>query len=401
MKLSMIVIELIVFSYFLYVVVYTLVFSVAGVFLSRKTIQPSAGPDLPRVAVLIPAYREDAVIVSSATRALHQRYPHENYEVIVIADSLQSATLTQLHQLPVKVVEVTFSQSTKVKALQAAIRSLSRNYDLVVILDADNVMENDFLSKIAAAFLSGHLALQGRRTAKNSNTQLAVLDGLSEILNNHIYRAGSTVLGLSASLSGSGMAVAYSPFAEIIGEMEATGGFDRDMEVRLGKRGIKVRYIPDAMVYDEKVSRQEAFANQRRRWIASQYQYLAKNFGTGMRALFMGDFSLFNSAVLRNIQLPRVLNIGLLGVVSIVVTLLQGWLYLPVSVWWAMAGGLALALMLAVPFSFYNRKFFLALASLPRTFLTMFFLLFKLKGANRQFIHTPHEETETPNTPRG
>ncbi|MEZ4772659.1 MAG: glycosyltransferase [Bacteroidia bacterium] len=390
----MIVIELILLLYFLYVVFYTLVFSLAGVLHPPRINRPTTSERARKIAVLIPAYKEDAVIISSATRALHQSYSHEHYEVVVIADNLRPETMLQLRQLPIRLVEVSFEVSTKVKALRAGMAALTETYDLAVILDADNVMENDFLEKISASRDAGFSAIQGRRTAKNSNTKLAVLDGLSEMLNNHIYRQGSSALGLSASLSGSAMAFDYSLLAEVLADMDNTGGFDRDMEVRLGIRGVKVRYVRDAVVYDEKVAHQEAFANQRRRWIASQYQYLAKHFITGMKALFRGDFSLFNSAVFRNIQLPRVINIGLLGMVAMISIPLHPWLNLPVLTWWGLLALLGLALALAVPLSFYNRRFFQALITLPGTFFTMFTLLFKLKGANKQFIHTPHGETE-------
>ncbi|MDX2245399.1 MAG: glycosyltransferase family 2 protein [Bacteroidia bacterium] len=392
----MIVIELILLLYFLYVVFYTLIFSIAGVvrpygiFTTPKSASPS-------VAVIIPAYKEDTVIVSSAAKALHQGFPQKNYDVIIIADSLRQETLLQLRQLPVIVVEVSFDSSTKVKALRAGIAALERPYDIVVVLDADNVMENDFLEKVSVTWRRGILAIQGRRVAANNNTHLAVLDGLSEILNNHIYRKGSSALGLSASLSGSAMAFDFPLFEETLRDMDSTGGFDRDMEVRLGMRGIKVFYLAEAIVYDEKVSRQEVFANQRKRWIASQYQYLGKYFATGIKALFRRDFSLFNSSVLRNIQLPRVINIGLLGLIAVVSIPLQPWLNLSFYYWWILLLLLGFAMILAVPVSFYDRKFFQALGALPGTFFTMFTLLFRLKGANKQFIHTPHGEDQKEN----
>lgn len=395
----MIVIELILLLYFLYVVFYTLVFSLAGVLHPQRENPSMVSTTTRRIAILIPAYKEDNVILSSATRALHQSYSPKHYEVIVIADSLRNETLQQLRQLPIKVIEVSFETSTKVKALRAGLEALRDTYDLAVILDADNIMENDFLEKIAAARGAGFSAIQGRRVAKNANTQLAVLDGLSEMINNHIYREGSTALGLSASLSGSAMAFDYDLLVEVLSDMDTTGGFDRDMEVRLGIRGVKVRYVKSAVVYDEKVAHQEAFANQRRRWIASQYQYLARYFGTGMRALLRGDLSLFNSAVFRNIQLPRVINIGLLGLIALVAIPLQPWLFLPVYIWWGLLGLLGLALALAVPLSFYNRRFFHSLLTLPGTFFTMFSLMFKLKGANKKLFIPRTERRNTKQYP--
>jgi len=63
---------------------------------------------LRRMVVLNPAYKEDGVIVDVATDALHQDYPRDKYDVVVIADSLKPETVKKLQSIPVKVVEVKF-----------------------------------------------------------------------------------------------------------------------------------------------------------------------------------------------------------------------------------------------------------------------------------------------------
>lgn len=389
----MILPELILLIYFLYVVIYTLVFSIAGI-VNAHAAETENSQKYHKIAVLIPAYREDRVIVDTALKALEQSFPSGHYDVVVIADSLQEDTLAELKRLPLMVREVSFEQSTKVKALVAAMERIPQDYEIAVILDADNIMALDFLDKIHKTYAAGYHAIQGRRVAKNDNTKLAVLDGLSEILNNHIYREGSCGLGLSSSLIGSAMAFHFATLKHILSGMDAVGGFDRELEVKLILQGHKVRYINDALVYDEKVAKTQAFASQRKRWIASQYQYLAKYFRAGMGGLLRGNFTLFNSAVLRNIQLPRVINLGLLGFISLLAVFIRDFLYFPFWIWGLLLGALLFALVLAVPISFYNRKFFQALLSLPGTFLVMFSLLFRLKNANKEFIHTPHGDDD-------
>lgn len=70
---------------------------------------------------LIPAYKSDAVIVHAAQSALQQDYPQELHEVVVIADRLQPATLAQLRRMPIRVLEVSFENSSKAKALNFAV----------------------------------------------------------------------------------------------------------------------------------------------------------------------------------------------------------------------------------------------------------------------------------------
>ena len=113
-----------------------------------------------RYAIFLPAYKEDAVIVASAKEALAQNYAAADFDVVVIADSLKEETLAELRRLPIHTVEVSFENSTKSKALNAAMRYLEtqvahKQYDIALVLDADNVLEPQFLSKINAYFEAG------------------------------------------------------------------------------------------------------------------------------------------------------------------------------------------------------------------------------------------------------
>ena len=59
--------------------------------------------------------------------------------------------------------------------------------------------------------------------------------------------------------------------------------------------------------------------------------------------------------------------------------------------WLAVTVACYLGIIVAIPTSFYNGKLLEAMLKLPLIFFTMFLLLFKLKGANKKFIHTPHD----------
>ena len=388
----MFIIEIFLLSYFGYVSLYSFILSTAGLF--YKNLSPPDSRRFRKVAVLIPAYKEDDVITAVAKQALHQNYPSDRFDVVVIADSLRPATLVSLRDLPIKVIEVSFEKSTKVKALNRAMDSLGNDYDCALILDADNIMEEDFIRKINNLFELGYKAIQAKRDPKNENTSLALLDGLSETINNFILRQGNAALGLSASLNGSGMAFDYAICKEIIGKMDSIGGFDRELELRLLERGIKVYFERNIVVYDEKVANHLVFERQRKRWMSSHFFYLRAYFTEGWRRLFQGDLAYFNSAVLRNIQLPRLINLGLLSVTILASLSFTEHLIVSPLVWIALLGLNILAMVFAVPRRFYSLKLLKSVVLLPRIFIRMFLLLFKLKGANKSFIHTPHGRIE-------
>jgi cellulose synthase/poly-beta-1,6-N-acetylglucosamine synthase-like glycosyltransferase len=185
----------------------------------------------------------------------------------------------------------------------------------------------------------------------------------------------------------------FTLLKEKLSSMDSVGGFDRELEVILLLEGIKVGYLKSAIVYDEKVSQNKAFQNQRKRWISSQYFYLRKYFLSGTSALFKGNITFFNSAVLRNIQLPRLLNIGLLTTLTAILFLVREYLYLGYAIWIVLFTLNTISILIAIPREFYDRKLAIAILQLPLLFLNMFLLLFKLKGANKKFIHTPHGVT--------
>lgn len=388
----MYIIEFVLLSYFGYVSLYSFVLSVAG--LCYKPPRTRAARKLRRMAVLIPAYKEDGVITGVAEQALQQNYPADLFDVVVIADSLRPATLRNLRALPINVVEVSFEKSTKVKALNRAMQEIGDDYDCAIILDADNVMERDFVRKMNNLFEAGYRAVQARRDPKNDNTSLALLDGLSETINNFIYRQGNVALGWSSSLNGSGMMFHYRTLKETMARMNSIGGFDRELELRLLDQGLKVYFSRDTIVYDEKVANQQVFVHQRKRWISSHFFYLKKYFREGWRQLFRGNTAYFNSAVLRNIQLPRLINLGLLALTMLLSVIFSPYLYVHPLVWVALLAMNVIAMAFAVPRRLYSIRLVRSVVLLPRLFARMFLLLFKLRGANKSFIHTPHGRVE-------
>ncbi len=367
------------------VTVYLFFFAVAG---RLRSLPPVVSDHLiRRMAVLIPAYREDGVILESARQGLAQTYPAGAFDIVVIADSLQPGTVDALRSLPVHVVEVSFAQSTKAKALNVALQQLPDHYDVGVVLDADNLMASDFLLQLNAAFAQGWSVVQGHRVAKNTNTSVAVLDAISEEINNHIFRQGHRAVGLSAALIGSGMAFDYRLLKELMPSVQAVGGFDKEIEMRLLSRGVRFGYLPDALVYDEKVQNEAVFERQRTRWIAAQFKYLKLNAGPGLKALFAGNID-YADKVFQTVLPPRILLLGTLAI-GVLVSLLIGSQALLIGT----VGQLMLLLLtfyLSAPADLARKIGPAELLKLPLLFGRFIKSIYRMKTARNQFLHTPH-----------
>jgi len=382
------------FSYCGISVLYLFVFSLTGKLFYKKNMSVSVEP-IKRIGVLVPAYKEDGIILATARNLVQLNYPSELYDVFIIADSFQEETLKQLRELPLCVIEVSFDKSTKTKALNAGFSYIKKEYDIALICDADNILANDFLRILDHSFSNGARAVQGRRVAKNLDSSFAILDACSEAINNNIFRKGANALGLSSAVIGSGMAFEFEKIKNILGEIDAVGGFDKPLQLKIVEQGIKIQYLEEALIFDEKVDSSYAFKQQRKRWVSSQFIYLKKFFMPAVKQLAKGNLSYFNLAIANNLVLPRAFLLLILPALVVVTLFISpSWAMLFTAIWILYL----FSLFLALPAMLVNKDLFYAVFKLPKAIGAMIAALFEMKKANKTFIHTVHTKTEVTNT---
>ncbi|GAB4045350.1 glycosyltransferase [Spirosoma litoris] len=370
-------------------VLYWIVFAIAGrLGKADDTDQAQAPVFFRKIGVLIPAYKEDAVIIESVTENLKQIYPSDRFELIVIADSFLPQTLSRLAALPVKVLPVSFEVSTVAKAINSALNRLPiEEYDILVVSDADNHMAPDFLSRINTAFGQGWRAIQGHRVAKNINTSMAILDAISEEINNHIFRKATRVLGFSSATIGSGMAFEPAIMKAAMTTQHTMGGYDKELETNVVLNGHTIGYLEQAFIYDEKVAQRVVFENQRTRWIAAQWQFVKFYFWSGVKELFSGRFA-SGFKVIQAIILPKILLLGLL-IISCLFGILAGkallW-QIPVVLLLV----LIVSLVISVPTYLWKRLSMRELLLIPMVLLSFVRAVLNMRKAFKRFMHTPH-----------
>ena len=390
-------VELLIYFYLAINIFYFLLFAVASAFKQKE--KPLLTAINRKIAVLVPGYKEDAVILETARAAIAQNYPEDKFDVVIIADSYSDKTLDELKKVKVIVFPVDLGKErTKARALNLTMSQLTSDYEIALILDADNVIEPDFLRKINDEFNRGFRIVQGHRVAKNINNNMAILDAISEEVNNKLYRKGHRILGLPSGLIGSGMAFDYVLFKSIMKDINAVGGFDKELELKLTQMKYQIAYIENAFVFDEKVHQSKEFENQRKRWLSAQFVYLRKFFKPAVKSLLTDRNTFFIDKLFQMALLPRILLLGIITFIFLlnIIILLAGWssavsfLIVGWLGWTLLFTGVVLIFIFTIPAKFYNSKTLSALFSLPKTFIIMFLLLFKLKGANQKFIHTQH-----------
>lgn len=365
-------------------VIYLLLFALLSQRRKEKPYPPAH--QYHRILVLFPAYREDGVIVDSVRSFFDQDYPAERYHVTVISDGMKQETDEQLRLLSAEVLNAHFENSSKAAALNLAIAHQDPSaYDIVVIMDADNVTVPDFLRKINDAYDSGIKAVQAHRLAKEAGTDVAILDRVSEEINNSIFRQGHVQAGLSSALIGSGMAFDYEWFVGAIPKVTSAGE-DKELELLLLREEIFIEYLSEVFLYDEKISTASAYYRQRRRWIAAQFDLLGKGLRYLPQAIATGNLD-FCDKIFQWLLPPRIVLSAFPFLMGIITLFVHWTLSLK---WWLVVFLLLSAFSIAMPDELYNHSFRKALRKVPLLFLLTVINMFRTGGVNKKFIHTKH-----------
>ena len=381
------ILDLLLWAFMTISVAYITFYALVSLF-SRNGIKTVDVPESPESTflVLFPAYSEDRVIVGSVKKFLFQNYPQDKYHVAVISDHQQESTERLLSDLPVTLLRPVFEKSSKAKALQYAISEVSGQYDYVVVLDADNIVETDFLHRLNILLKEGYKAVQCHRCAKNSDSSVSVLDGVSEEINNTLFRKAHNLIGLSSALIGSGMCFDYSWFSSHVTKL-TTAGEDRELEVFLLREGIYIKYADDILVFDEKVSSADNFQRQRQRWMSAQVNCFLSMLRHLPEAVIRLNINYMDKTI-QQMLIPRsMLLLGLLFMSFLISIIAPCWSLK----WWSLLLLTCLSLFLAIPVRLRTKSVFSKVGTLLRLSIKMARNVRHIDHKNEDFIHTDHK----------
>ncbi len=318
-------------------VLYLGIFAIASLF--NKNIVVNKAKQQSRFVILIPAYQQDAVIEQAIISILGQTYPQRLFDVVVISDHQKEMTNMRLAQYPITLLTPDFAESTKAKSLQYAILNLPefKIYDIALILDADNIVGQDFLNKVNDAFeTAATKAIQLHRISRNRDTAVARMGSIFEEINNAIFRRGHINLGISAALAGSGTAYDFNWLKTNI--MKArTAGEDKELEALLLRQNIFIDYFDNILVYGEKKRTTLKMNEQHGRWALQQLQNIIRNIKFLPGAIFRKQYDLADK-IIQWLLVPRTSMVGII----ILMGLALPFIYLTLAIKWWILGSLAL-----------------------------------------------------------
>ena len=326
-------------------VLYLGIFSVLSLF--NRSSDSTTSKIQRRFCILIPAYKQDAVIEHTVLSILGQSYPQRLFDVTVISDHQNEITNMRLAQYPITLLTPNFVESSKAKSLQYAILNLPefKIYDVVIILDADNIVDPEFLSNMNDAYESSATkAIQVHKVSRNRDTAAARMDAIFEEINNNIFRKGHINAGLSASLAGSGSAFDFNWFKTNVMKAK-TAGEDKELEALLLRQQIYIDYFDNILVYAKKKRTTTTLNEQRGRWVARQFQNLLRNIKFLPGAIFNKQYDLADKLI-QWMLVPRTTMVGIIMIMSIILP----FIYLTLALkWWAIGSISLFFFALATP----------------------------------------------------
>ena len=250
---------------------------------------PSASSTNPRrIAVVIPAHNEEAVLAQTLQSLKAQDYPSDRFEVVVIADNCTDTTAQIACQEGATVLERhNIDCRGKGHALAWAFGTLlaphspleidtDERIEAFAIVDADTWVAPDFLSAMARRLPESpetRSALQGRYGVLNpgSGWRAALMRAAFELVN-HVKPLGNDRLGLPVGLKGNGMVFTRATLVSTPWTGRSiTEDIDYGLDL-LAQHGLRVQYAPEALVLAQMPVTGAQGASQRARWEGGRYR---------------------------------------------------------------------------------------------------------------------------------
>ncbi len=255
-----------------------------------------------RYAILIAARNESVVLPHLLDSIHNQTYPQDLIHTYVIADNCTDNTAEIAKKMGAVVYE-RFSEKHVGKgyALKLAFKNIFNEkgeefYDGYFVIDADNLLDKDYVLEMDKAMSDGHKILTSYRNSKNYGANW-ISSGYAlwfmheaKHLNNSRF-----ILGTSCAVSGTG----FLMHRDVINEQSGWKHFllTEDIEFSIDHiiHGYKIGYCHKAMLYDEQPVKISQSWRQRLRW-AKGFLQVVRKYGVDLtKSIFCGSgFSAFD-----------------------------------------------------------------------------------------------------------
>lgn len=282
-------IQIIYYILFIFVLTYGLYFAITGLFafknMNSKLIKKHKAKT--RFAILVASRNEEEVIGNLVKSLKNQKYPEDLFDIYVIPNNCTDNTEKVAKKAGAKIIKCTVPTKSKGEVLKFTFDKLSKNKDIdaYVIFDADNVVHPDFLARMNDAYCDGAKVAQCFRDSKNpSDNWISGSYSIFYWIQNFFFNKSRMQIDGSPLINGTGFMVAKNVIDEM-GFNTVTLTEDIEFTAQCALNGIKIKFVEDAITYDEQVVEFKASWKQRKRWSMGNIQCF-KNYSSRLFKTF-------------------------------------------------------------------------------------------------------------------
>jgi cellulose synthase/poly-beta-1,6-N-acetylglucosamine synthase-like glycosyltransferase len=245
---------------------YTITFLTAGVLIPFHK-RPMAARIRPRVTTVIAGHNE-ADSIERCVLALHeQSWPPD--EIIVVSDGSTDAMTHRLRELR-RLGLVHIVHSTQLRAGKAAATNLaitSATGDIIINIDCDCTLDRFAFENVCQPFVDPFIgAVAGNIVVRNPRRSFVTgYQSLEYLVILSLGKRGSNISDTVVCASGAFSAFRKDALQAVTG-LDAGGGEDLDLTLRIRKAGWGVQFAPDAICYTDVPHTMGALLRQRFRW---------------------------------------------------------------------------------------------------------------------------------------
>ncbi len=236
-----------------------------------------AKPYLPRVAIVVPAWNEGAVIGASIDRLMKLDYPREALRIFVVDDASTDLTPDVVREkealYPGNVVLLRRDKGGEGKAhtLNHGIREILKDdwMEALLIMDADVIYLPDSLRKMTRHFADPEVGAVSAyiREGSSDRNYLTKFIGVEYVLSQPAARRAQNVLGAQACLAGGAQLHTRENLLAIGGQIDTSSlAEDTITTFETQLKGRTVVFEPHAHVLAEEPRSVDALWKQRLRW---------------------------------------------------------------------------------------------------------------------------------------
>lgn len=237
--------------------------------------------------ILIPAHNEELFIGRLLKSICLQNYPKEYFDTVVVADNCTDNTASIAREYGAVVHErLDLTAMGKGHTLRYGIERINlKQYEAVVVVDADCILHKEVLTTFNKYLQSGFLILQAASAPANaSQSWFTRLSDISHAVSNEIILKGKKRLGLSIPLMGTGMCFSADILKQY-GWNAFSIGEDWEYYCHLLSDNQKIFFAGEAKVFHEESHNLKQATSQRIRWSSGKFTMACKY---GFKLLFMG-----------------------------------------------------------------------------------------------------------------